>query len=482
LNAINEKAKSTWDNEKTHLVARKEEEFQKIIDQLEKRFEDDYSKFIQSYKENLAKTLQEKSDEYAHEKENLINIYENKVKEFEVKEQNLLKQMRKMASPELMKTTPKQQTNDDESVNIHEITNSNSTCERLHLTNLQSQNTKQVFTNAIINKDEELCRLREETEGLLKQIKTLEDLINNSDNHFEAEIEKLKDEFENDYRERLEHELEQKEIEHQHLLNQLNLQNEQNLQNEIETLRKKYLQTNEADEKLNAYKQQQQEKYYKLKQELNLRDKQVEQLEIQSKNKMERLRIDYEKAVGAEKEGYEKYRKDLDDQFKLQMQRIRQENDNLQLFIQKLKKTNTDSDKVIQNLKDELNKIQSANLDEIKSLKLNVEREKECLQQKIDSLNRTLQKTEKVIVENDDKNRNELEAMRTKLKQEYGLELSKMNAKMKDMMKSHAGAIELLKKQHCADKVKHGMEDRNKSLTFATTCQVRLFKVVIIFN
>ena len=61
--------------------------------------------------------------------------------------------------------------------------------------------------------------------------------------------------------------------------------------------------------------------------------------------------------------------------------------------------------------------------------------------------------------------------MKSKLKQEYGQELSKMNAKMKDMMKSHGSAIELLKKQHTAEKAKHGIEERNRPMTFAITCQ-----------
>ena len=42
-------------------------------------------------------------------------------------------------------------------------------------------------------------------------------------------------------------------------------------------------------------------------------------------------------------------------------------------------------------------------------------------------------------------------------------------------MKTHANAIETLKKQHIADKMKHSFEDRNnnnKALTVTTTCQV----------
>ena len=102
---------------------------------------------------------------------------------------------------------------------------------------------------------------------------------------------------------------------------------------------------------------------------------------------------------------------------------------------------------------------------------MNLEREKDILQQQIDHLNSKLLKAEKSNLENDDKIKNELEAMRAKLKEQYGQELTKMNAKMKDMMKSHSVAIELLKKQHTAEKAKHGIEERYKPMTFSTTCQ-----------
>jgi hypothetical protein len=449
-----ENSKQVFEKDKSNALALKENEFQKVIDDLEKRFEGDYSKFIQSYKENLARTLQEKSDEFSREKDSLTNMYEKKINELESKEQNLLKQLKDMKKSLSIYSTPDIQstprTNDTD--NSQEP----STCERLHLTNLQS-NSKSVAVNAIMNKEQDINRLNEENENLIKQIKNLEAVISRTDNHFEAEIEKLKYELEIDFRQRLEHELGQKEVEHQYLLNQLNIQNEQNLQNELETLRKQLLKPNEnADEKLNIYKQQQQDKFNKLKQELNRREKQVEQLEIQSK----KLKFDFDQAINAEKENYDKLKKDADEQFNIKTQRIRQENESLQVLLQNLKKTNVDSDKVIQNLKDEMNNNHSNYLDEIKALKLNSEREKDMLQQKIDSLNSKLLKTEKSLHEND-----------AKLKEQYGQELTKMNAKMKDMMKSHANAIELLKKQHTAEKAKHGIEDRYKQMTFSVTCQ-----------
>jgi len=75
------------------------------------------------------------------------------------------------------------------------------------------------------------------------------------------------------------------------------------------------------------------------------------------KNKVEKIKFDYDKALNTEKESWEKIRRELDEKYKILSQRIRQENENLQNIIQKLKKTDSDSDKVIQNLKVELNKI-----------------------------------------------------------------------------------------------------------------------------
>ena len=76
---------------------------------------------------------------------------------------------------------------------------------------------------------------------------------------------------------------------------------------------------------------------------------------------------------------------------------------------------------------------------------MNLEREKDILQQQIYHLNSKLLKAEKSNLENDDKIKNELEAIRAKLKVQYGQELTKINASKKDMMKSHSLAIELLK-------------------------------------
>jgi len=66
-----------------------------------------------------------------------------------------------------------------------------STCERLHLTNLQSR-SRRAIVNALVNRDQEvnneINRIKIENESLTKQIKKFEELVSNAESHFEAEI------------------------------------------------------------------------------------------------------------------------------------------------------------------------------------------------------------------------------------------------------------------------------------------------------
>ena len=99
LHELNERAESqkqSWSQEKHSLVAKKDEELQKVIFQLEKRFEEDYSKFMQTHKDAMHRTLNEKSQEHAKEKESLIELYQAKFNEYEVREQSLQKQIKEL--------------------------------------------------------------------------------------------------------------------------------------------------------------------------------------------------------------------------------------------------------------------------------------------------------------------------------------------------------------------------------------------------
>ena len=63
---------------------------------MEKRFEEDYSKFMQTHKDSMHRTLNEKSQEHAKEKEHLIELYQNKFNDYETREQSLSKQIKEL--------------------------------------------------------------------------------------------------------------------------------------------------------------------------------------------------------------------------------------------------------------------------------------------------------------------------------------------------------------------------------------------------
>lgn len=83
-----------WQMEKEMILKKAEEDSQKHINQIEKRFEEDYSKFIQTHKDAIQRIVFEKSQEHEKEKEKLKEIYQNKFNEYESNEQALLKQLK----------------------------------------------------------------------------------------------------------------------------------------------------------------------------------------------------------------------------------------------------------------------------------------------------------------------------------------------------------------------------------------------------
>jgi chromosome segregation ATPase len=78
-----------WQHERTDLITKKDEEMEKIISQLNKRFEDDYAKFMQTQVKTMEKALNEKSQEHAEEKEKIIELYDKKLQEYESNEHDL---------------------------------------------------------------------------------------------------------------------------------------------------------------------------------------------------------------------------------------------------------------------------------------------------------------------------------------------------------------------------------------------------------
>ena len=106
-----ESARLEWNAEKMHLVNGKEEEMRRCIEQLEKRFEQDYSKFIQAHKDSMHKTLSEKSAENSKEKEKLIEMYEKKIGEREANEKLLSRQIKELKEKEKLNSFLKNKSN-----------------------------------------------------------------------------------------------------------------------------------------------------------------------------------------------------------------------------------------------------------------------------------------------------------------------------------------------------------------------------------
>ena len=94
-----EQCKLAWNKEKKELISKQDEEFENNVKELEKRFQEDYSLFMQTHKESIQRTLNEKTQEFTREKESLIEIYEKKIADLESNEKSLLQKIREFRSP-----------------------------------------------------------------------------------------------------------------------------------------------------------------------------------------------------------------------------------------------------------------------------------------------------------------------------------------------------------------------------------------------
>ncbi len=169
-----EAARQAWNSEKAKLAAQKDEELQKNIEALEKRFVEDYATFMQTHKEAIQRTLSEKSSEFAKEKDKLMEMYEKKLGEHEVAEARLRKQMKEIEQRRRAHLDAGVQTEDERNEEL------------------------------VSNNDDRV-------EELMERISGLEELIGGADAHFEQEIERLKGEMEEDFRAKMEYEMEKEE-------------------------------------------------------------------------------------------------------------------------------------------------------------------------------------------------------------------------------------------------------------------------------
>jgi chromosome segregation ATPase len=435
LNKKYEQLKQNSDVDMQYLLSKKDDELQKIIDGIEIRFENDYAKFIQTYKESLAKSIQEKTNEFNEEKENLVNMYEQKLKDLEFNEQYLQKQIKNIKQSANSIQSPRSAT-----VGVNTISAFKDGTSTDNLTPRSDRFDMQLNLNSNSMKDEvrqlgeKISELEDEREQLQQQIKTFEALLANTDQHMANEINKLKFDIEEEYTEKLE----KMQNDHKYELELLQQQHK-----EQELASPPFTPPESSNKRSLFFKSSNSDKVNKLKSDLYLRDKHIEQLELTK----QKLQQDIKQLNEKNESQMMKIRYELDEHYKNVIKNSQTENDNLQSFVQKLKKTQLDSDSLIKNLKDELNNLKSAHLDEIKTFKLNIERDKQYNEE----LKNKLDKLEKCFSENDEKYKQDYE----NLKFNYNFELNKMNTKMNEMIKKT-----------------RQMNSNVKTVSFTTSCQV----------
>ena len=339
---------------KVNLLAKKEEESQKCIQQLEDRFREDYDRFVQTYKESVEKVLNEKTTEFSKEKDELMKMYQNKYNEYEKNETSLLKQIRELKEKENFK---------------------------LRLDGKSCQ------TEPIEDQEEYIGQL-------VDRIRELEDILNNTDAHFEIELNKLRAEFEEEFEIKLKQELE--------------------------------------NAKFNSFRDESVEQGYRVK---------IEQLQQKYQDHLDKMKEKYESDCNA-------YKQSLSENYKKALVKSKNEIENLQNMVGRYKKNSLDSEKIIDSLKQEMRSMKESHLDELTNLKITCEKEKETLKDNYEQSMKKIGMLEKELSCSDERFKSQLENLKQQLKSEYGVEMSKLNQKMQDMMKSHHLAVEKLKRQH----------------------------------
>jgi chromosome segregation ATPase len=429
LNMKLEEHKQEWCLEREQLVKAKESELQAITDDIVKRFEQDYSAFMKTHGELIERTINSKTAEFNKEKEKLNTIHEKRISEYEANEQAMAKQIKEF----------KKQIQ-------------------------QLQQEVAVAALAATKKNDEKVDADQQTDEeepshsvdiLHERIRSLEQVINGADEHFEQELDKLRAELEQEYKLKLEVELNKHSEQCKDLENQVD-----DLNAQVNSLRSQLSKATSSSTSSSSSSSSSVSSSSSAKIQMMLNASGGDenyQLASCSLEQTYRLRIDqmqekFDSHLRELNSRYEsqlrKAKIDLNENYKQALNKSKQEIEQMQSFVQRLKKTNADSDRLIDSLKQEMNKIKENHLDEITALKMSSEREKEQLKERAEKNGARANTLEKQLNESDMLMKKQLEQLKADLKLEYGAELSKMSAKMKDMMRSHANAIEKLKQQH----------------------------------
>jgi len=152
----------------------------------------------------------------------------------------------------------------------------------------------------------------------------------------------------------------------------------------------------------------------------------------------------------------ERTKQETSESYKQTMARTKAELERAQLVVQKLKKTNSDSDRVIDSLKVEMGKMKESHLNEVTSMKMSSEREKETLKERCEQYVQRVGGLEARL-------REEGEAVRASVRQEYA-------ARMKEMSKAHASAMEAARRQEQNSRLA-GLHQTNKTCQTETSAK-----------
>ena len=193
-------------------------------------------------------------------------------------------------------------------------------------------------------------------------------------------------------------------------------------------------------------------KYAQLQTELALKEREMETVEQTYRFKMDQIEAKFDEHLRQMKNKYEldvhRVKLELGDNYKQALNKAKRDIDQIQAHVLKLKKSNADADKVIESYKLEMAKMKESHLAELTGLKMNGEREKQSLKESVDEARKRCELLEQQLAQNEEYLSKQCELARAEVKSYYSGELARVNSKMKDMMRSHADAIEALKRQH----------------------------------
>ena len=255
--------------------------------------------------------------------------------------------------------------------------------------------------------------------------------MSSTDAHFELELDKLREQFEEDYRAKLEFEIEnikkqqiggslrssgrfEEDFDHAHDMqsHQLSLSAAASSNSSSTTTT---LLTN----------------FMKLKEELRQREGQVEEYRMRIENMECTFRENLRKCEGKLEVECKKVEAEIKEHYRQLLAKSSGEIDQMQLLVKKLKKANVDSNKVIDTLKAEMVNANEKHLSELASLKLGAEREKQGLREDCERWEKRVGSLQTELAESEESASKQCDLLRAELKLEYGAELSKMNGTLR---------------------------------------------------